>query len=466
MDNKENFILGDTATLRQAVRQMDKSGYGVCFLVNSTEKLVGAISNKEIRKTLLEGYSLDRSVNKVMNSKPFSIKEGYDPQVLQHKISHTPSLQRVLSTYPLPVLNTQGQIVNLVWMTRFGKTLSGKTSRTVLLTGGAGYLGSVLTKKLLDNDYTVKVLDQLPYGSSPLRDFKNHPRYHLIEGDIRNIKNIIQNTEDVGALIHLAGIVGDPACEISPTDTIEQNLLATTNLAQVCKHFQINKFLFASSCSVYGEGTGASTEESPLRPVSLYARTKIEGEKSLLALGDENFSPTILRMATLYGPSPRPRFDLVLNLITACALREGKFKIFGGSQWRPMLHVEDAADAYITILKAPPASVKGEIFNVGSEKENYQIAALGDALKKIIPEATMEIKEENVDPRDYHVNFQKIKNTLGFSTQKTIEDGIREMIKWMKDHKIENFRNPKYNNAAFCAQPPMLNFVRKTNQEV
>jgi len=274
-----------------------------------------------------------------------------------------------------------------------------------------------------------------------------NPNFKLIVGDIRHIEDITKAIQGVDAVVHLAGIVGDPACALYPLSTIEQNYLSTVLLAKICKYNQINRFVFASSCSVYGQGKEILDEDSSLSPVSLYARDKINSEKALLELEDENFSPTILRMGTIYGMSYRPRFDLVLNIITALAATKGEFTINGGDQWRPMVHVADAASAYVLALESSLDDVKGQVFNVGSEEQNYRIIELGETVRRMIP-SKMIISEDNVDKRDYRVDFGKIRK-LGFIAKHTIEEGVGEIGDAVR--KGLQFQDKKNSNYRFLS---------------
>jgi FlaA1/EpsC-like NDP-sugar epimerase len=210
----------------------------------------------------------------------------------------------------------------------------------ILVIGGAGFLGSLLVRKLLKNNIKVNVLDLLLYGNTSIRDLYSYEKnLKVIKGDFRSIDKIYEAVDDVYCIVHLGGIVGDPACNIDPKLTFDVNLMATKMVAEVAKGSSINKFIFASSCSVYGASDEILNEKSMLSPLSLYAKTKLASEDLLLSMKSGNFSPLILRFATLFGLSYRPRFDLVINLFAAKAAIEKKISIFGGDQWRPFIHV-------------------------------------------------------------------------------------------------------------------------------
>ena len=206
----------------------------------------------------------------------------------------------------------------------------------VLVTGAAGYIGSLLVRHLLRLSYRVRALDSLIYGDAAIREVLGHPQLELIVGDARQHDVAAKAIEGVDAVVHLSALVGDPACAIDSDFTIETNFEAARSIGELAKCAGVPRLIFASSCSVYGASSGTLDESSDLNPVSLYAETKIVAERTLLATGDTGFAPVVLRFATVYGMSPRPRFDLAVNLLTARATTEGQITVFGGDQWRPL----------------------------------------------------------------------------------------------------------------------------------
>jgi len=319
----------------------------------------------------------------------------------------------------------------------------------ILVVGGAGYLGSVLVRKLLERMFTVKVLDNIMYGIGPIEPLLSHDRFKFIEGDARNISVLVKALNNVDAVINLAAIVGDPACTNKPESAIETNYLANKILAEACKFHQVNRFIYASTCSVYGtmDGEKELDENSALNPVSLYARSKIQSEEGILSIEDENFSPTILRMGTLYGYSPRMRFDLVVNSMVKNAIVDKKIFIHGGGrQWRPLVNLEDAAEAYIKCLEAPLKRIKGEIFNVGSGRQNFQIIEIGRITHALIPGARLVIEEGKTDQRNYVVSFSKIEKRLDYRATRKLEDSILYIKKAIENGEIADVNDPKYYN--------------------
>lgn len=316
----------------------------------------------------------------------------------------------------------------------------------VLVIGGAGYIGSVLSRHLLESGYRVTALDQTLFGEEPISDLRKNKNFTFIKGDCRNLTEILPALEGVDAVVHLAGLVGDPACAVSEDLTIDINLASTQMLKDLCRIRGIKKFIFASTCSVYGVSSEILDEESDLNPVSLYARTKIDSESVLLKEKISGFHPTVLRFATVFGLSSRPRFDLVVNTFVGHALTKKKIDVHGGNQWRPFVHTRDIARAIELVLKAKNEKVSGQIFNVGDNKLNYTISDLAEKVKKALPETEVVNHGDSADPRNYRVKFDKIKHVLNFECLHDIDMGIKELIEEFKDVKNLNLLDPFYNN--------------------
>jgi nucleoside-diphosphate-sugar epimerase len=325
---------------------------------------------------------------------------------------------------------------------------TGSQIKNVLVIGGAGYIGSALVQRLLELGYEVRVLDLLLYGDAPISEFYDHPNFELVRGDFRNIHTVVRASQGMDAIVHLGAIVGDSACSIDQDLTIEINLRATRAIAEVGKGFGVRRFIFASTCSVYGASDEILDERSVLCPISLYARTKMESEEVLLSLTDTSFAPTILRFGTIYGLSGRPRFDLVVNLLAAKAVQDGKVGIFGGKQWRPLVHVRDAAEAIVLTLQAPLHNVYAQVFNVGCNEQNYQIADLGSVIGEMVPTARV-VTQPKEDDRNYRVRFDKVCNMLNFQPRYSVRDGIREIMDAFATGQITDYRDPRYNNFSF-----------------
>jgi nucleoside-diphosphate-sugar epimerase len=318
--------------------------------------------------------------------------------------------------------------------------------RRVLVTGGAGFIGSHLTRMLLDRGYHVRVLDRFDYGRAGIEGLR-HPNLQIIQGDICNSRDVSRAVKDVDGVIALAAIVGDPACNLDPEETINLNYTATKILAETCNLYGVRRLVFASSCSVYGaSGQSMLTEESRLNPVSLYARTRVLSENILFDRHGD-VEPVVVRLATVFGLSPRMRFDLVVNTLAVRAVTEQRITIFGGNQWRPNVHCRDAARAFILALEAPAARVAGEIFNLGGDAQNHRISELGELVASVVGGAQLEISGDVQDPRDYRVSFAKIRSVLGFEPQHSVSDGIREVVAAVRaDPALRRWRDPIYHN--------------------
>lgn len=319
----------------------------------------------------------------------------------------------------------------------------------VLVVGGGGYIGSHVVEQLLKERFAVRVLDRFIYGSEALKDFADDPRLEIVEGDVTDIMKLATAMEKVSAVVHLAGLVGDPACSVDQGFTRHANVISTRMLKEIAISLECPRFVFASSCSVYGASDTKVDELSALNPVSLYAHTKIDSEKELLSCIDESFCVSILRFATVFGHSRRPRFDLVANLFAAQAFVDGKITLTGEDQWRPFVHVKDLARAIVAVLKAPEERVRGQIFNVGDDKLNMTIGQLAEMVKEIVSkERPVEIvrKKDVLDRRNYLVSFVKIKRLLGFEASTSMQQGLEELVLEFKEGRYKDYRGDHYSN--------------------
>lgn len=322
-----------------------------------------------------------------------------------------------------------------------------EAKQRVLVTGGAGFIGSHLTRLLLQRGYRVRVLDRFDYGSAGIDRIKDHPRLEILTGDICNSRDLSQAMRGVDGVLALAAIVGDPACSLDPEETINLNYTATKILTEVSNFYGVRRLVFASSCSVYGASSNALlTEHSRLNPVSLYARTRVLSENIIFDRHGD-VEPVVLRLSTVFGLSPRMRFDLVVNTLTARAVIDKKISIFGGNQWRPNVHCRDVARAFVTAFEAPREAVAGEVFNVGGDGLNHRIADLGEMVAQIVGDVEVEQKAEVPDPRDYRVSFAKIRSVLGFEPEFTVAMGIQEVAAAVRaSPALQRHQDPRYHN--------------------
>ena len=323
----------------------------------------------------------------------------------------------------------------------------------VLVTGGAGYVGSGLLRELLSEDYYVTCVDKLMFGGESLLDIWHNKNFTFIKCDVNDWDsfNKILSDNNFDAVIHLAAIVGDPACKLHSDLANKTNWDSSKWLIDKCKEIGISKFLFASTCSNYGKMDDPESyldEDSKLAPVSLYAELKVKFEQYMLneMTKSDEFVPTSLRFSTVYGLSPRMRFDLTVNEFTKDLSLDRELVIFGEQFWRPYCHVKDFSNAFITVLKSPTEKVAYNVFNVGDTQENYTKKMLVDELLKSIPHSKIKYVNKNEDPRDYRVNSDKIKRELGFEITMRVPDGIEEVKRMVQEGIIQDPENQRYYN--------------------
>ena len=321
----------------------------------------------------------------------------------------------------------------------------------VLVIGGAGYIGSHTVDLLLEAGHSVRVLDRLMYGDESLAPFLGRHDFELIQGDITDITKLTLAMKGVSAVVHLAGLVGDPACAVDEQFTRHTNIVATRMAKEVAQSLGVQRFVFASSCSVYGVSEKEVAETDALSPVSLYAQTKIDSENELLYSGRDDFFVTVLRFATVFGHSPRPRFDLVGNLFTAQAMTDGVITVIGPQQWRPFIHVRDLARAIVRVIKADPVFVQDQIFNAGDRRYNLTILQLAEAIQKVCSkyrDVRISVSDNVQDRRNYAVSFEKIRSLLGYEAATSLEQGIEEMAENFHSGRYQHYREHVYSNVA------------------
>jgi nucleoside-diphosphate-sugar epimerase len=324
----------------------------------------------------------------------------------------------------------------------------------VLVTGGAGYIGNILVEKLLDRGYKVRVLDLMLFGDNALEGLKDNENLQILRGDIRHIKDLTYAIKNVNTVIHLAGIVGDPACSVNEQATQSVNVEATKAIMEICKYHNVERIIFASSCSVYGASKLPWVNEgSILNPVSLYAKSRIDSEQIILNSANyfnrDRITPVILRFATVFGWSRRMRFDIVVNLFTAKAIIDKEITIYGGDQYRPFVHVQDVADACVMAFEADKDLVDRQIFNVGDNNLNFRISEVGETVAKIIPDTKIKYREYKEDNRTYRVSFDKINYVLGWRARWSLEEGVKEMKRMIEELGIRDYRESKYRNSTY-----------------
>ena len=320
----------------------------------------------------------------------------------------------------------------------------------ILITGGAGYIGSVLVRRMIQKGYNVRVLDKLSFGGEPIVDLLNDNKFEFQLGDVTNASDVKNAVSGMDAVVHLASIVGDPACAKEPELARNTNIDGSFLLYQEAYKAGVTRFVFASTCSNYGKMDDPEsfvTEDSTLSPVSLYAETKVEVENFLLnQRRDTNISPTCLRFSTVYGLSPRVRFDLTVNEFTRELSLGRELVIFGEQFWRPYCHVVDLARSAIAVIETSKDDVNFEVFNVGDTSENYTKKMIVEEISKQIPNTKISYVQKDEDPRDYRVSFQKIKERIGFEITKKVPDGISQIIYSLKSGFFKNPDDRKFSN--------------------
>lgn len=321
----------------------------------------------------------------------------------------------------------------------------------VLVIGGAGYIGSILVEELLERGYAVKVLDRLYFDDQGLQNVQE--KIELVVGDMRCIAPAV--LEDVDAVINAGGISNDPSAEYNPKANHEMNALATESSARQCKEMGIKKYIFSSSCSVYDFGISEQDrdlildEKVPVQPKSAYAKSKLAGEEFLLNLVGRDFCPVILRNGTVFGFSPRMRYDLVVNTFVKDALSRGAIDLFcGGEIWRPLVAVRDVARTYIACLEADDEKVRGQIFNV--VYKNFRISELALRTREVLrelgvrPEINANYRYRGV--RNYRASGKKLEEALGIRPLISVEESIKEIVEKVKEYQYTDFDNPRYYN--------------------
>lgn len=302
---------------------------------------------------------------------------------------------------------------------------------TTLVTGGAGYIGALACEELVSSGRRVRALDLMLHDQHEVAQAVAGLGVELLEGDVRDPEVRGRALEGADEVVHLAAIVGDPACARDPELSESVNVQATIALVGDAAAAGVRRLVFASTCSNYGrmaDPTVPIDESSELAPVSLYAEQKVAMERTILDGGANGVAATCLRFATVYGVAPRMRFDLTVNEFTRDLWADRDLEVFGEQFWRPYIHVRDAGRAVRTVLDAPEGLVAGEVFNAGRSGENYRKLDLVEEIRRQIDRGRVSYVHRNEDPRDYKVSFDKIRSRLGFETQNTVPDGIAEII--------------------------------------
>ena len=445
-------------TIREVIRTISNAQIGVSVIVNEQDKLLGYVTDSDIRRAILNNVSLDTPVSEIMVKKPFTVPVGLSSEEVL-------VLMKKNRVNRAPVVDLDGVVQDIVISWRLQEEVKpqpaapaldfsipskrdSKKGKKVLVIGAGGYVGSVVCRELLQEGYEVRGLDRFLFGDESLQEIIHHEHFELVRGDIRNLDVLVDATFGVDAVINLAAIVGDPACDLDVNHTIMINYFSAKAAADAARHYKVDRYLFASTAAVYGASSGKDrlTETAAVAPVSLYAESKLHSEKGILSLATDDFSPCIFRLGTVFGLSPRMRFDLVVNLFAMQAYFNKKITVFGGTQYRPYVHVRDIARALIAALKAEKSKIHGQIFNLGANKMNLRLVDLADQVAAAMPGTQVIRQEQASDQRDYNVSFDKIRERLGFESDWDIPAAIREIREAFERGEFKDFQDKKYSN--------------------
>ncbi len=450
------FYLNENKTIKDAFFIFNKAFGCILCVENKKKRLVGILTEGDLRRAILKGFSIKEKLKEIISKKYTFI---YIEELQNKKFikSNFNAKNLNVSINFIPIINNNNNVIRVLPTTKVIEILEEKSKfkgtnlkPNILIVGGAGYIGTILAKKLLSKNYRVTILDKLIYDKSVISFFKKNKNLKFIKGDICDLNVQINCIRDIDVVVFLAEIVGDPACNAKPEDALKTNYLAVSSFSHLCSLLNISKFIYTSSCSVYGvdKNNNLLNEQSPLNPVSHYARIKIMSEKALLSIKNQNFCPTVLRLGTVFGPSIRDRFDLVVNTFAKFAHFNKKIDIHGGNQWRPNICVEDVADGIIAVIKSNKKKVSNEIFNLSSENLNYRIKDIAKIVKKKFKPIKINYSNSRLDIRNYRVSCKKFELATNFKAKKTIEYAYDLFLKKFRKKLIKNPNLKKYSNIA------------------
>jgi nucleoside-diphosphate-sugar epimerase len=310
-------------------------------------------------------------------------------------------------------------------------------NKRIMVTGAGGYIGSVLVDKLLNAGYSVRAVDRFFFGEDKLNSNAN---LEIVKEDTRRLKS--EHFIDIDAVIDLAAISNDPSAEMFADATMAINRDARIKTAKLAREANVSRYILPSSASVYGNQEGTMTEESHIQPQTAYSKSNAEAEHSILKLASDDFAVTVIRQATVFGLSPRMRFDLAINRMTYGCWKDKKLPLMqDGKQFRPMVHIQDTTDVMLLLLQSEKEKINGEIFNVGSDENNFQIEPLANQVIEIYKKKTGEPVEiewyGDPDKRSYQLSFKKIRDTLNWQPKMTLDNGVVEILDALENNQLE-----------------------------
>lgn len=422
----------------EILKTIEKNGLGGVFVENKKKQIIGIVTDADLRKKLL----LD-----LKNISSVSIKHLMQKKFYYKNYGSKYSMNDILVSGKtlIPILDKNNRLKDYLHLKQI--KINKNINDRILVIGGFGYIGSLLVEKLINKGFKVNVLDKNFYGNFIPKKIQRNKNLRIFIGDCNNRKSLESSLKKCKHVIHLGEIVGDPAVNINKKFSIKNNFLSINKVTNACMKYNIEKFIFMSSCSVYGASDILCSEKSKLNPVSLYAKCKIQSEKIILNRAlKSSLCPIILRLSTVHGLSHRHRLDLVANKFTAYAQKKKYIKLFGGGNWRPFIHVKDICDIILTCLKKENNKVKNKIYNIGSNKENYQIQDILKILSKKIKFSVESDKTFN-DRRNYRVSFKKFNKDFNYKFKYDLKKSLFEMLKFYQFNKINidyiNFDNEK-----------------------
>lgn len=441
IDNKI-FVTANTSLIK-AIKLININSINGVFVINKYQQVIGILMDSDIRKYLLANTSIKKvKVSKIMK-KNFSFI--YEKRKINKKKELIKS-NKIL----IPILNKNKKLKDYIHVKNmFEKEINLKNERKkILVIGGFGYIGSLLVESLIKNNYKVNVLDKNLYGNYIKKNLLKHKNLQIIVGDCFDRSKLRRSLKDVTDVIHLGEIVGDPAVNVNKNYSIKNNFVNTNLLINECVKYNIRKFIFASSCSVYGDTSKLCTENSKPNPISLYAECKLACEKQIMSFSKiQNFQPIILRISTVHGLSNRLRFDLAANKFTLYALKNKLIKLFGAESWRPFIHVKDVANIFFRFLISNKKNLHNNIYNLGFDNENYKIVDIIKILEKKLNFKVFNDKDF-VDKRNYFVSFKKLHKKISIRKKYTLKKSIFEMVEYFRNKKIKISKDIYHNDKA------------------
>jgi|TARA_Y100000294_G_scaffold177367_1_gene202518 nucleoside-diphosphate-sugar epimerase len=437
LKKNNNISVNVNDTLGVVIKKINTNNINGVFVIDKNSNLKGIITDADIRKSLLnESFNKKAKVKSVMKKNFYylnfnKLENSYNQFIKSHKIL-------------IPILKNK-KLYDYIHISNIQTNTSKKNNDRILITGGLGYIGSVLTEKLIKKGYKVNILDANLYGNY-LNKKKYGKNLKVFVGNCFSKSNLSKAINNCRHVIHLGEIVGDLATVLNMNFSIKNNFETTNFLVNECLKRGIERFIFTSSCSVYGFSKQKCNERSKLNPISLYARCKVACEKQILSFKAKIFTPTILRLSTVHGISPRLRLDLVVNRFCANAVLNNKISVYGEKNWRPLISVQDVADGIILAFLSDKHKINRKIFNLGSSNENYTIRNIVEKIAKKT-KSKVEYKLQTEDPRSYRVSFTKIEKVLKFRPKNPLKKSINSIIKSYKKNRYKlnniNFYNDK-----------------------